>query len=162
MSQLKDNCNKEIFIVYNEEENNNRYSTEIYITSEFMELTEYIRKLVPSLDFGTKILHGILTSATILPKNLKGKTPFIIVDSVSILDHASISESNAQSDEDLVEAINLLLHDNKTKIEDIYILYGYEISTVLALNDEELDDEIIDACQKIVNNINTIKLLVDD
>lgn len=160
MSQLKNHCNKEIFIVYNEEDNNEGLPVKIYITSEFMELVDHINKLIPSLDFGIKILHGILTNASALPKNLRGKTAFVIIDD-TILDHASVSESNAQSDEDLATAINSLLLYNSLDIENIYVFYGYEISTILSLNEEELDEEIIDTCQKIVNDVNVVKLAVN-
>lgn len=164
MFQLKNNCNKEIFLVYNEEDNNKGSPIEIYITSEFMELVDHINKLTPSLDFSIKILHGILTNASVLPKNLRGRSVFIIADDVSVLNHALILEPEAQSDEDLAIAINsLLVHGKFIKsldIDNIYILYGYEISTILSLNEEEIDEEIIDTCQKIINDVNTVKLVM--
>jgi hypothetical protein len=165
MSQLKKYCNKEIFIVYNEEDNHEDLPVELYITSEFMELVGYINKLTPSLDFGIKILHGMLTNASVLPKNLRGRTAFIIVENAYNLDHALISESDAQSDKDLADVINSLLLHNKSinllNMENIYILYGYEISTILSLNEEELDEEIIDTCQKIICDVDTIKSLTN-
>lgn len=161
MSQLKKHCNKEIFLVYNEEDNNEGPPVKIYITSEFMKLVDHINKLVPSLDFGIKILHGVLTNASVLPKNLRGRTAFVIVDDVTVLDYALISESYAQSDKDLATAINSSLVYNSLNIENIYVLYGYEISTILSLNEEELDEEVIDTCQKIVNDVNIVKLAID-
>jgi hypothetical protein len=165
MSQLKRNCNKEIFIVYNEEDNNEDLPVKIYITSEFMELVDHINKLTPGLDFGVKILHGILTNASALPKNLRGRTAFIIIENTYNLNHALISESDAQSDKDLANIINSLLHNkpaNLFDMEHIYILYGYEIPIMLSLNEEELDEEIIDTCQKIVCDVNTIELLTNE
>lgn len=165
MSQLKNNCNKEIFLVYNEEDYNKGFPIEIYVTSEFMELVDHINKLIPSLDFGIKIVHGVLTDASVLPKNLRGRTALIITDDVCVLNHALVLESNAQSDKDLAIDINSLLTHNKfmkpLDIDNIYILYGYEISTILSLNEEEIDEEIIDTCQKIINDINTVKLVTN-
>lgn len=161
MSQLKKHCNKEIFLAYNDEDNDRDLPVEIYITSELMELVDHINKLIPSIDFNIKILHGILTNASVLPKNLRGRTAFMIVDD-TILDHALVSESNAQSDKDLANTIDsLLLYNKSESIEDIYILYGYEISAILSLNEEELDEEIIDTCQKIICDINTVKSVVN-
>lgn len=163
MPQLKKYRNKEVFIVYNEEDYTEGLLLKMYITSELMELIDHINKLTPSLDFDVKILHGILTSASVLPKNLRGRTAFILAESDNILNRVLISESVAQSDEDLATDIDsLLVHNgfvNALNIENIYILYGYEISIMLSLNEEEIDEEIIDTCQKIVNDVATIKLL---
>lgn len=161
MSKLKDNCNKEVFIVYNDDENDRRIPVEIHIFPEFISLTSHLRTLVPSVDFGIKILHGILTRAFNLPKDLKGKAAFIIIDN----DHlGSIVETNAQSDKDLVSIIEAMIFYNKTnslaslKIENIYIFYGYEINTTLSLDEEEVDEETINVCEEIANNAVMVKL----
>ena len=163
MSQLKKYRNKEVFIVYNEDDYAEGLLLKMYITSELMELVDHINRLTPSLDFDVKILHGILTNASILPKNLRGRSVFILAEDDNILNRALISESAAQSDEDLAADVDSLLayngFINALDVENIYILYGYEISTMLSVNEEELDEEIIDTCQKIVNDVTTIKLL---
>ena len=160
MSQLKCYRNKEIFLIYNTDRHLSDLSAKIYITSELMDAINYINKLTPSLDFRTKILHGILTKATTLSKNLRGKTAFVITDDVYDTNKATIDESDAQSDKELAEAVDMaLLCSQSSDIDDIYILYGYEISIILTLDEEGLDEEIIDTCQKIVSDIKRIEAL---
>lgn len=168
MSKLEGNLDGEIFLVYNDEQNDKGDPVKICVFSEFMELIDCLRKLTPSIDFETKILHGILTKAYSLPKNLRGKAAFIIVNDIYNPDHALIIESGAQSDKDLASIIDsMLVYDGPDSIaplgiESIYILYGYEISTILSLDEEEIDEEIIDTCQEIANDAKIIELLTND
>ncbi len=160
MLRLESYCNREIFLVYNTDEHLSDLSAKIYITSELMDAINYINKLTPSLDFRTKILHGILTKATTLSKNLRGKTAFIITNDIYETQQAAIEESNAQSDKELAESVDMaLLCSQSSDIDDIYILYGYEISIILTLDEEGLDEEVIDTCQKIVSDIKRIEAL---
>lgn len=166
MFKLEDNCNKEIFIVYDGEQSDLDSAIEIYITSDFTKLIKYIKNLVPNLDFGIKVLHGILTKAYTLPKNLRGKKAFIIVnDAYNINSVTTIEESDAQSDEDLANAIDVALttytvdYITSAEIENVYILYGYELPIVMAIDEEELDEEIINTCQKVANDVKQIELL---
>lgn len=167
MHKLIDSCNKEIFITFNNEKNDNNTPVKVRIFSEFIKLANYIEILVPNIDFNTKVLHGILTGAFYLPKNLKGKTAFIIIDNTNKSDHMLIIESGAYSDEDLAFSINKLLLYNKhgstypLKIEDIYIFYGYELSLTLSLDPEEIDEEIINTCQEIIRNTEMIKTTIN-
>ena len=165
---LKDNCNKEIFLVYNEEKNDNDIPVKVEIISEFMELVEHVKSLIYSIDSGTKILHGLLTRAFSLPKNLKGKSAYIIINNGYNTDRVLIMESGAQSDKDLADTIDALLAYNTTgftvplKLENMYIFYGYELSITLSLDEEEVDEEAIDVCQEIVNDIKIIDLLTNN
>lgn len=166
MLNLKDDCNKEIFLAYNEE-NNEGNIAEIYVTKNLMDMVEYLKRLTTNLDCDIKILHGILTEACGIPKNLRGKSAFIIVEDLYNTDHAIIMDSEAHSDIELANSINAILkygdHNTnlmtKPEIEDIYILYGYEISIILALDEEELDEEIIETCKKIAKDSITINSL---
>jgi hypothetical protein len=36
-------------------------------------------------------------------------------------------------------------------IDNIYILYGYQLQVCLSVKDEDIDDEVIDVCQKIAD-----------
>lgn len=156
---LKNSCNKEIFLVYNDEKNDEGIPVKICIMFEFMDLIDHLKKLIPNIDCETKILHGVLTQAFNLPKNLRGKTAFIIINSSS---NALIMETDSTSDKDLALTITSILTNNNPnfipplKIENIYILYGYEITTVLSLDEEEIDEEIINTCQKIANDVQII------
>ena len=172
---IEDDCNKEIFLTYSEEENNNQQgvSVEIFTTTELMVLVEYLKRLTPSLDYDTVVLHGILTKASSIPKNLRGKKAYIILDDIYSADQALVLEAGVQSDKELAEKINAIIDGNDnhllplpwrnytidTDIDDVYILYGYEVSIVLSLDEEELDDEIIDTCKKIANDAKVISTL---
>lgn len=172
---LEDNCNKEIFLAYSEEGNNNQQgaSIEIFVTTELMVLVEYLKRLTPSLDYDTVVLHGVLTKASSIPKNLRRKRAYIILEDIYNADQALVLEAGIQSDKELAEKVNDVI-DGKDRhllplpwknyaidadIEDIYIFYGYEVSVVLSLDEEELDEEIIDTCKKVAKDAATIDML---
>lgn len=172
---LENNCNKEIFLTYSEEGNNNQHgvSVEIFATEELMVLVEYLKRLTPSLDYDTVVLHGVLTKASSIPRNLRGKKAYIILEDIYNPDQALVLESKTNSDKELSEKINALIDGNDNHlspmpwrncsidadIDDIYILYGYEVSVILSLDEEELDEEIIDTCKKIANDAAIIDTL---
>jgi len=172
---IEDDCNKEIFLAYSEEGNNNQHgaSVEIFTTTELMVLVEYLKRLTPSLDHDTVVLHGVLTKASSIPKNLRGKKAYIILEDIYTADQALVVEAGTPSDKELAEKINAIIDGNDkhfspvpwrgytidTDIDDVYILYGYEVSVILSLDEEELDDEIIDTCKKIAKDAETINML---
>lgn len=174
---LEDNCNKEIFLTYSEEGNNNQHgvSVEIFVTTELMVLVEYLKRLTPSLDYDSVVLHGILTKASSIPKNLRGKKAFIILEDIYSVDQALVLEAGVQSDKELAEKIDAIIDgDDKhlvplpwknyavdVDIADVYILYGYEPSVILSLDEEELDEEIIDTCKKIAKDATTIDMMLN-
>lgn len=170
---LEDNCNKEIFLAYSGEENNNQHgsSVEVFTTTELLALVEHLKKMTPSLDHDTIVLHGVLTKASSIPKNLRGKKAFILLEDIYTADNALVLEAEVHSDKELAKKINNLI-DEKYKhlapfpwknypisitIEDVYIFYGYEVSVILSLDEEELDEEIIEACKKIAKDAITIE-----
>ena len=172
---LEDNCNKEIFLTYSEEGNNNQHgaSVEVFVTTELMVLVEYLKRLTTSLDYDAVVLHGVLTKAASIPRNLRGKKAFIILEDIYNADQALVLEAGVQSDKGLAEKINALIDgDDKhlaplpwrnyavdIDIDDVYILYGYEVSVILSLDEEEIDDEVIDTCKKIAKDAATIDML---
>lgn len=172
---IEDDCNKEIFLAYSEEGNNNQHgdSVEIFTTTELMVLVEYLKRLTPSLDHDTVVLHGVLTKASSIPKNLRRKKAYIILEDIYSADQALVLEAGIQSDKELAKKIDAIIDGNDkhlfpvpwrnyaidTDIDDIYILYGYEVSVILSLEEEELDEEIIDTCKKIANDAEVINML---
>ena len=172
---LEDNCNREIFLAYSEEGNNNQHgvSVEIFVTTELMVLVEYLKRLTPSLDYDSVVLHGILTKASSIPRNLRGKKAYIILEDIYNADQALVLEAGIQSDKELAKKVNGIIDGNDrhlaplpwknytvdVDIDDVYILYGYEVSVILSLDEEEIDEEIIDTCKKIAKDAETINML---
>lgn len=162
MPQLKQMVGKEIFLSFDEDDND-AYLSEIYVTEELMELVGHMCSLSPQLDPTTKILHGVLTKAHTIPENLRGKDAFIIMENVDNDKHALILDTEAVSSKELAKEVNDAFleraqYERELGIEKIYILYGYEITTVLSINDEEIDEEIIDVCKKIAKDANNISV----
>lgn len=171
---LEDNCNKEIFLAYSEESNDKQGATvEIYITTELLTMVEYLKRLTPSLDYDVVVLHGVLTKASNIPQNLRGKKAFIILEDIYSQDQAFLIEAGVKTDKELAEKVSSLIDDNtqspipipwkehpmSVEIEDVYILYGYVVSVILSLDEEELDEEIVDTCKKIADDAKSIGVL---
>ena len=157
MPQLNQLVNKEIFLSYDEDDND-AYQSEIYVTEEFMELTEHMGTLSTQMDSSTKVLHGVLTKAHTIPENLRGKRAFIIIESSNTGNYALIIDTDiASSSKELAKTVSTSLSDRShfeddLDIEKVYILYGYEITTILSIDEEDMDEEIIDTCKKIAKD----------
>ena len=86
---LEENCSKEIFLIYNEPaiystveyDKHQQFPVDVFSTTELMTAVDYLKRLSPNLDYDTTILHGVLTKASAIPKNLRNKKAYIIIDS---------------------------------------------------------------------------------
>lgn len=110
---------------------------------------------VDSLDYS--VLHGFLTDASSLPASIpKGVKVFIL-----IMDEAceaggafEVETTNILS---IAEEIRQLVvgatPDSGVDIEQIYVIYGYEIQTVLTIDESTTDDEVIASCKELIETI---------
>lgn len=177
---LEENCNKEIFLIYNEPatystveyDKHQQFPVDVFSTTELMTAVDYLKRLSPNLDYETTILHGVLTKASTIPKNLRSKKAYIIIEDIYDQSQARVIEAGIQTDEELANKISLIVGNKNTisiplqqrtydvdvEIDDLYILYGYEIPIILSLDEELLDEQIIDSCQKIADDAKALKI----
>jgi hypothetical protein len=154
---------KEVFIVAGGEDEE---TGDIDVFEDWEGLVEKLKTLSPTSDPETRVFHGVLTLGEFLPSSFHGKSAFIICFDPYEDKKGSITESTGDSSMGLAEEISNIMSlggpisDMKINIDDIYILYGYQLDSCLSVNDEEIDEEIISTCNEIAAEIETAKTLI--
>lgn len=157
--KLSEYYGQQVFIVGGEDNT----SEEIHLFTEFENLIEHLHALSLSSDNDVKVLHGILAPADILPSDLRDKRVYILAfdpydfDGEGVIldiDEGSTIEELAEEIENVVARGMNVTHVGE--MESTYLLYGYELDLCLSVNDEDIDDEIIDTCTHIVEEVELI------
>jgi len=148
---------EEVFVAVSEEDT----VTGIYIYDDIEGALEHLAGIDPLEEAETKVFHGVLTRAESIPSEIKAKSCYIIA--INIYHDLNRSDgvlyqSDCEGDPDalandvettisssIYETNSLFIYD----IENIYILYGYEVTTGLCINRESLDEEIVHTCKTI-------------
>lgn len=158
---MKFHLNKEVFLIAEDEMN----TVELAFHHDMFEALEHLQTLNPLDNSNTKVYHGILAPAEVLPSSIKGKKCFIVViDLATGLEGIALEGCVFESDCDndisvLAEEVEFIIKDNEyvifpVDIENIFILYGYPVEVTLGISDEGLDEEDIDTCKKIISEVN--------
>ena len=157
---------KEVFLVVGSEDDEE--ANDINIFETWGDLVEHLKTLTPTADPETRIFHGVLATGEILPSSFHGKSAYVVCLDPYETSKGSIAESSSECPEGLAEEISEVmrlggpLSDMKTDIDDIYVLYGYQLETCLSVNDEDLDDEVIATCKDIADELEIIKIMVEN
>ena len=116
-------------------------------------LLEHLKTKNPSVSGNeVRVLHGVVTPARSIPADFDGQTIFILVE--GYYEEGIVFDSSAETPEELADEIEKVMNDPEiavelTDIDDIYILYGQELNTCLSVDEDDIDDEMIDACKKV-------------
>lgn len=97
------------------------------------------------------VLHGVLRSAEFLPQSLRKVTAYLVVANKEKEDMGVVIESSADTPIQLAEELLTVLKNieeldlgGASSIDDLFILYGYEIDICLTIDKEGVDEEVID------------------
>ena len=122
---------------------------------------------VESSDDKHLVLHGILTDAEVLPEKLDKGCVFVIGRNPHDKPVCVLAHFEGDSTDELAEAIEEMIEQCGVggvmipDISDVFILYGYELSAKLAVDEDEIDDERLEVCNayleltKAIKKINT-------
>jgi hypothetical protein len=119
-----------------------------------------------------RVLHGYLTSAKIIPSKFHGVFPYIIVENPIDPGSGAVVESDADLPAELASQIEKILaeadkvaSDAEYEIENVFILYGYEITLQLDFNnnnklhidDFDVNDLQLTDARKVVRDIEALQ-----
>lgn len=156
---------KEVFLVIGSED---EAVGDIDVFEDWGSLVEFLKKLTPTADPETRVFHGILTLGEFIPSSFHGKSAFIVCIEPYEDSKGNIIESTGGNPTDLAEEISSIMSVGgqisgmKVDIDDIYILYGYQLEPCLSINDDELDEEIIAVCSEIAAEIKVAKIMSEN
>lgn len=137
------------------------------IFKSYEEVLDHLNNLNPVIDSDTKVLHGILTSAEVLPSSFNNSQPFIIIKDPNDDEIGSIIEIEDDNNvEDLADKITGLIVwagnieiSCTPEIDNIFVLYGYEVDMVLSITEDNMDEQQIEEGKEILNSIKKIKTI---
>ena len=127
---------------------------ELTICSSFEDLLAHLKTKNISINSDLRVLHGVLTSARSIPKDFKDKQPFLLVKDPEKEDHGVLLDADADSCEELADGIEMALSSEViasffVEIEHVYILYGYELSLAMSVDEDDLDEDTITSCLEV-------------
>jgi hypothetical protein len=151
--------NREVFIIVGAEEDE---ITDIFVTDNRITLDDNLAQLDPSIDDGTRVFHGVLTLAEYLPDSFKGRSAYIVVESADdpskgvVVEGAETPAELAREIEAVLSSTTPLLFGN-IDIDSIYVLYGYQVGLCIAVNEDDIDEETIFACEQIADEVTEVE-----
>ena len=128
-----------------------------------LEITSYVVEVVDRLMDHTLVdaaehivINGVLCSPEALPTTIiAGVTPYILVmDEQQVL--GGILELPAYiPPEGIAKSITELVNGDDAHlgipIEQLYIIYGYELEMKLTIDEDDADDEVLDRCREVAD-----------
>lgn len=159
---------KEVFIVGPEED---EIKGELLVFTGLDNMQEYLLSKGPGVESEIRILHGIVTSAQSLPEDIsfRGLQTYILVDDDINVDRGLIitlenddTESLASIIEDLVLSGGTVTNLQGQDIDNIKILYGYEIDLGLSIDPDNIKDDIIQTGLSILNESKKISAATEN
>lgn len=141
---------KEVYVVGTD--NTVSTSGELTVCGSLEDLLSYLKSKNISINPDLRVIHGVLTPGTAIPKDLKGRQPFILLQDPDNSDHGIILDSDTEDDcRELASEIEEVLGSEEGvsfffEMENVYILYGYELSLTLSIDEDDIDEELISDC----------------
>jgi len=147
----------EVYIVVAEEAS----ITTIYCYDDIDETLACLAEIDPLEEPETMVFHGVLTKAESIPANIESRHCYVIV----VNDYFDLNrvngylyESDCENDADsLALDVEATVANSISggsilfgcEIENIFILYGYQLATGLSINRDSLDEETVQTCKTI-------------
>lgn len=124
-------------------------------------LNEHLSSLSPISETNLTVLHGILTSSECIPEDI-GLGVYLVVTESEEVDTGCVFEVSSGMQESLTELIEEVLSGDKdgfvdTAIDNVFVLYGYEMSMCYAVNKDQIDDKTLEESQEIADVANKMK-----
>lgn len=133
-------------------------SGELIVCDSYERLLNHLKTKNISICSDLRVIHGVLTSAKSIPKNLKNQQAFIIIVDQENYWHGVMLDSESDDDcEALAYEVKSTLKGNKVanfffEIDQIFILYGYELNIVMSVDEDDIDEgDTINTCQEIAD-----------
>lgn len=152
---------REVFII-SSTANDSEEHLPVEVYTEFFDVTEALNTKKTKDDEKIKIVHGHLLPAKIIPSHLNGVDPFIVVDLPELNYGIFIADFSANSEDLAVNIEALIGHGcdfapKEINIENVFVLYGTEITTVLSIMEDELDEELIEKSSFLVEETKNLE-----
>jgi len=132
-------------------------SGELTVCGSYEQLITHLKTKNISICSDLRVIHGVLTSAKTIPKELKNQQPFIVIISQENHSRGTIYDSESDNYEELAYEISSLLKRNDMvnflfEMDHIFVVYGYELSIVMSVDEDDIDaGDTIEKCKEIAD-----------
>ncbi|TET61132.1 MAG: hypothetical protein E3J47_05860 [Candidatus Stahlbacteria bacterium] len=144
-------------------------SGELVVCSSYEQLLSHLRTKNISICSDLRVIHGVLTSAKSIPRDLRNQQAFIVVMDQENHSHGVILDSESDDDyKELAYEVRSLLKGNESAnflydIDQMFILYGYELSIVMSVDEDDIEtDDTIETCKSIADIAEKLDKLGED
>ena len=148
---------KEVFIVGLD---GDLESGDIEITESLSTLNIRLSMMNPIAESNLTVVHGILTMADYIPDKI-GRSAYVIALHPLDIGTGAIFEVNNNSPEGLASLVETVVNDSDISehmdIEDVFILYGYELRLGYSIREDEVDEQLVEDCQEVADEANKMK-----
>lgn len=155
-SPIEDYLYQEVFVVG--VDHITAASGELMVLKSFEDLINHLSTKHIGVNSDLRALHGVITSAKAIPRDFCGRSAFILIVDPEVEGYGLLIDSDAEDNcQDLAAEIEKLLVNeeiaaNFVEIDNVYVLYGYEMSIILSVDENDLDEEMIVGCAKVGNS----------
>ncbi len=133
-------------------------SGELVVCSSYEQLLDHLKTKNISICSDLRVIHGVLTSAKSIPKNLENQQAFIVIIDQENYSHGVILDSESDDNhEELAYEVRSMLKGNKIanfffEMEQIFILYGYELNIVMSVDEDDIDvGDVLNVCKNMAS-----------
>lgn len=158
---LEDKCGREIFIITGDVSDD--APVDIEFADDWESVIESLSGMDPSVYGDNKVFHGVLTSASHIPINFFSKDAYVLIVDPDDVTHGVFSESECLDGKTLANNIEQIVNERTNidkqftvTIDNTFIFYGYEIPVCLSISDEDIDEEAIETCKRIAEQIHAV------
>lgn len=158
---------QQVFIISKQPDSNMIGPVDIYLTQEAVET--HFDTFTVSTEGELKLVHGIVTRADKIPKIIpspldiflfisgaygKDTGTLIDIDNVELLEETIIALLQQDIKTQSNTSINPIIKEMHTQtIEDLYVVYGYNIDLYFKLYEEEIDLEQKHICRELYKTL---------
>jgi len=127
---------------------------DLTVCDSFEALLNYLKTKNVSINSDLRVLHGVLTSAKSIPKDLMGRQAFLLFKNPEDKGGIMLDADTDDDYNELASEIEMCLENEELasfffEIDDVYILYGYELTLTLSVDEDDLDEEFVADCLQI-------------
>lgn len=170
MENLKDSIGKTRYVLGYLVQTTNFLDATITAFQHKKDVVKYLKNGVVANMGDVSLLHGTVTKAISIPDKLHDNIDIFLLiphanseyesyviqcgslDYLQSVVTALITQTTEES-EDLDNIIDDIVDIEEQNIDDLYVLYGYEVELQYSFDSDNLDDEIVEESKKIYKKI---------
>jgi len=125
------------------------------------ELNAHLSDLSPVSENNLIVAHGVLTQAEFIPQDV-GRGAFIVVADPSDAAGGFILTVEDCHIERIASMIENLFEDldgpyDELAIDNVFVMYGYELDLRFCINEDGVDEEMLDSCEEVAAKAEEIR-----